>query len=421
MYSMSVRAVALSAASALIVFGPSNAQDNSGSFESRSILSAQEIPNSETDPVPLPVGVFVVQPSVDFGVGWTSNVFATAISEEGATYFQFKPSFDISTDWTRHAMGGLLEFDHVENSDFTSESYTDVKLGLNGRLDLSRTFSLAGNLFSEDITESRTALANIPGALEPNEFSRSGGGLELLREGQRWLFGATLDLTAFDFDDVEVPLDLIQDQDFRDHDEIDGRLRVAYAVDENWVAYTEAQRIEADFDLPGIFNAFNRDYEGNTVSVGSDFKLGDSISADIGIGFMSYTFTDPSYADIEDVSVSGNVQWALAERTTIETEFSRGFVDPGLLADIAAIETGLNVQLAHGVSSNVFLTGGAGFNNYEFENIDRSDDRIDVNLGANWRLNKNLWLESNFELRDSSSPIQEFTENRVLFRMRVFP
>lgn len=136
---------------------------------------------------------------------------------------------------------------------------------------------------------------------------------------------------------------------------------------------------------------------------------------------MSYTFTDATYADIEDVSVSGNVQWALAERTTIETEFSRGFFDPGVLLDIAAIETGLNVQLAHGVGPNVFLTGGAGFNNYEFENIDRSDDRIDVHLGANWRLNKNIWLESNFELRDSSSPVQEFTENRVMFRMRVFP
>ena len=88
---------------------------------------------------------------------------------------------------------------------------------------------------------------------------------------------------------------------------------------------------------------------------------------------------------------------------------------------LAAVETGVNVRLAHGVTPKVFLIGGAGFNNYEFENIDRSDDRVDVLVGANWRLNKNIWLESNFELRDSTSPVQEFTENRVLFRMRVFP
>jgi hypothetical protein len=421
MKPFTARVAALSAASAIVLSVSSHAQDYSTAFDRDPILTAEERSNPETDPVPLPVGIFVVQPNIDFGMGWSSNIFAGATNEEGATFFQFKPTFDVSSNWARHAMGGLLQFDHVENSDFSSESFTDVKLGLNGRLDLTGTLSVAGKLFSEDITEDRTSLSTVAGALEPNEFSRSGGGIDVLHEGQRWMFGATVDLTAYDYDDVEVPLDLIQDQDFRDHDEIDGRVRVAYALDPNWVAYTEAQRVETDFDLPGIFNAFNRDYEGNTVSVGSDFRLGDSVSGDIGIGFMSYTFTDATYADIEDVSVSGNVQWALAERTTIETEFSRGFFDPGVLLDIAAIETGLNVQLAHGVGPNVFLTGGAGFNNYEFENIDRSDDRIDVNLGANWRLNKNIWLESNFELRDSSSPVQEFTENRVMFRMRVFP
>ncbi len=421
MTSKTARVAALSAASAIAVSMTTHAQDYSTAFDREPVLPADEQPNPETDPVPLPVGIFIVQPNVDFSVGWTSNAFARASSEETATIYGFKPRFDVSSDWTRHAMGGLLQFDHVENPDFSSEGYTDVKLGLNGRLDLTDALTVAGKLLSEDITEDRTSLSTVSGALEPNEYSRSGGGIDLQHEGQRWLFGASLDLTAFDYDDVEVPLSLIQDQDFRDHDEIDGRVRVAYAVGPDFVAYTEAQRIEADFDLPGIFNAFNRDYEGSTVSVGSDFRLGESISGDIGLGFMSYTFTDPTYADIEDVSVSGNVQWALAARTTLETAFSRGFFDPGLLADIAAIETGVSVQLAHSVSPNVFLTGGAGFNNYEFENIDRSDDRIDVNLGANWRLNKNLWLESNFELRDSSSPVQEFTENRVLFRMRVFP
>ena len=72
-------------------------------------------------------------------------------------------------------------------------------------------------------------------------------------------------------------------------------------------------------------------------------------------------------------------------------------------------------------SSKVFLVGEAGFNNYEFENIDRTDDRVDARVGLNWKLNKNLWLEGNYELRDSTSPVQEFSENRVLFRMRVFP
>ncbi|MCR9079855.1 MAG: outer membrane beta-barrel protein [Hyphomonadaceae bacterium] len=421
MKSIHARLAALSAASAVSLAMAGQAQTDTGLFERESFVPVDERPNADTDPVPLPVGIFIVQPSADFSIGWSSNIFASSTAEESATAYGFKPNFDVTSDWARHAMGGLLQFDHVENPDFTSESKTDVKLGLNGRLDLTDVVSLSGRLFTEDITEDRTALSTIPSALEPNEYSRSGGSLGLLFTGNRWLLDADLLATAFDHDDVEVPNNFIQDQDIRDHDELDGRVRVAYAVDSNWAAYTEARRIEADFDLPGIFNAFDRDYEGNVLSVGSDFEFGDSIRGDIGIGFMSYTFTDPTFADIEDVSVSGNVQWAMAAQTTIETEFSRGVIDPGLAADIAAIETGVNVRVAHGVSPKVFLIGGAGFNNYEFENIDRSDDRIDVLVGANWRLNENIWLESNFELRDGSSPVQEFTENRVLFRMRVFP
>lgn len=412
---------ALSAASAVILSVSGAAQADQGAFERGSFTAADERSTAATDPVPLPVGVFIVQPEIDFSLDWRSNVFATAGAEESANAFGFKPTFDVTSDWVRHAMGGVLQINHVENPDFNSESYTDVKLGLNGRFDLGATTSVFGELFTEDVTEDRTELSNVPTSLEPNEYSRSGGSLGFEHRASRWLVDANLDLFAFDYDDAELPNDLFLDQDLRDHDEIDGRVRVAYAFNPNVAAYTEARRIETDFDLPGLFNFFNRDYEGNVVGLGSDFEFGNSISGDIGIGFMSYTYADPNFADIEDVSVSGNVQWALADNTTIETEFSRGVIDPGLAADIAAVETGVNFRVAHGLSSKVFLIGEAGFNNYEFENIDRSDDRVGVLLGANWKLNKNVWFESNYELRDSSSPIQEFTDNRVLFRMRVFP
>nr|WP_070959423.1 outer membrane beta-barrel protein [Hyphomonas sp. Mor2] len=415
------RFAAITAASAVLVSLSAQAEEGPNAFSPDQIVPADERSNAETDPVPLPVGIFIVQPRADFTVGWNSNQFATATAEESAMAFGFRPRFDVSSEWSQHALGGLLEFDHVENTDFSSDSKTDVKLGLNGRFDLTASTSLSGGLFTEDITEDRTALSTVPTSLEPNEYSRSGGSLGLLYSGDRWLFDADLVIAAFDNDDVELAFNFIQDQDFRDRDEVDGRARLAYAVDSNWLAYSEVRRVEADFDPPGLFNAFDRDYEGNVLSVGSDFGIGDSVRADIGVGFMSYTFADPTYADIEDFSVSGNVQWAVADQTTIETEISRGVIDPGLLADIAAIETGVSVRLAHGIGSKVYLTGGAGFNNYEFENVNRSDDRVDVHVGANWRLNKNIWLESNYELRDSSSSIQEFTDNRVLFRMRVFP
>ena len=416
-----VRLAAMCAASAIMMPTMASPQSDPDLFDRGEFSPVDERANTATDPVPFPVGAFLVQPSVDFSAGFTSNLFATDINEETSSFIGFAPGIDVYSDWSKHAFGANLKVDHLENSDNSAESRTNVELGLDGRLDLSQSTQLFGELFSEDLTEDRTEISTISGSLEPNEHSRLAGALGIVHQANHWQLDASMGYATFDHDDVELPGDLFQDQDFRDRDEYDGRIRLAYAVGENWAAYAEAKRVQAEFDPPGFFNAFNRDYEGNVLSVGSDFSFGDNVRGDIGIGFLTYTFNDPSFADIEDVSVSGNVQWTLAEATTIETDFTRGVIDPGIVETIAAVETGVNVRTAHGLTSKVFLIGEAGFNNYEFENLDRSDDRVDVLVGANWKLNKNIWLESNYEMRNSSSPVQEFTDNRVLFRMRVFP
>lgn len=415
------RAAALCAASATLIFVAAHAETPDDPFAGIHFVPADERSDPLTDPVPFPVGIFYVQPSVDFTAGLTTNLFATDGNSEQASHVGFAPALAFESRWTRHALNGRLQVDHLEISDFPDESRTNVLLGLDGHLDLGTATRLSAAFLSEDRTEARTAFSNIATSLEPNEYSRLAAGLGLSHQSDKWRTEAQLDLTSFDHDDVEVPGDLFQDQDFRDRDEVEGRLRLAYAVNDTVAAYGEATHVQASFDPPGFFNAFNRDYAGTTLSVGSVFTFGDHVQGDIGIGYLTYSFDDPSFADIDDVTVSGTVQWLLASATTLETSVTRGVINPGLLDTIAATETGADLRLVHGITPRLSLVGAAGFNTYEFENLTRTDDRVDVLLGANWKLNKSLWLESHYEMLDSSSPVQAFTDNRVMFRMRVFP
>lgn len=415
------RAAALCAASATLIFVAAHAETPDDPFAGIHFVPADERSDPLTDPVPFPVGIFYVQPSVDFTAGLTTNLFATDGNSEQASHVGFAPALAFESRWTRHGLNGRLQVDHLEISDFPDESRTNVLLGLDGHLDLGAATRLSAAFLSEDRTEARTAFSNIATSLEPNEYSRLAAGLGLTHQSGKWRTEAQLDLTSFDHDDVEVPGDLFQDQDFRDRDEVEGRLRLAYAVNDTVAAYGEATHAQASFDPPGFFNAFNRDYAGTTLSVGSVFTFGDHVQGDIGIGYLSYSFDDPSFADIDDVTVSGTVQWLLASATTLETSVTRGVINPGLLDTIAATETGADLRLVHGITPRLSLVGAAGFNTYEFENLTRTDDRVDVLLGANWKLSKSLWLESHYEMLDSSSPVQAFTDNRVMFRMRVFP
>lgn len=421
MHFKHARAAAMCAASAIMLPLTASAQTDEDPFAGIHFVPADQRSNPLTDPVPIPVGIFLVQPSVEFSAGRTTNLFATDGAEQGASFVGFAPGLEVASQWTRHGLNGRLKVDHLENSDYPNESRTNVLLGLEGHIDLGAATQLLGHLLSEDRTEDRTAFSNIATSLEPNEYSRLAAGLGLVHEAEAWRTELAFDYTTFDHDDVEVPGDLFQDQDFRDRDELEGRARLVYAASTNVSAYGEAKHLQADFDPPGFFNAFNRDYSGTVVSVGSEFAFGDAVQGDIGVGFLSYSFDDPSFDNIEDVAVSGTVQWLLSGATTLETGFTRGVVNPGLLETIAATETGADLRLVHGLTSRVSLVGAAGFNTYEFENLDRTDDRIDVLLGANWKLNKSLWLESHFEMLDSASPVQAFTDNRLMFRMRVFP
>ena len=60
MKPITARVAALSAASAIVLSVSSQAQDYSTAFDRDPVLTADKRPNPETDPVPLPVGIFVV-------------------------------------------------------------------------------------------------------------------------------------------------------------------------------------------------------------------------------------------------------------------------------------------------------------------------------------------------------------------------
>ena len=155
--------------------------------------------------------------------------------------------------------------------------------------------------------------------------------------------------------------------------------------------------------------------------VGTDFQLGDYLRGEIGVGYQSFTANDDLLEDVNDVAFAGEVDWRLARSTTLSAQAERTVIDPGTIDTNMALETGGSLRLEHGLTPRVSLSGEAGFAQYAFENVDRDDERVDVKLGAHWKINQTLWLETGYELIDQSSDVQAFTDNRVLVRMRVFP
>ena len=346
---------------------------------------------------------------------------ASDLNEVSDSYVGFAPGISVRSNWARHELLGDVKIRHLEYSELTSEGRTAINFSLRGRLDMGGNSSLSVAVTAADEAEDRRALSSVPEALEPTDVARTGGAIGITNTFNRVHVGGDLAFKTYDFEDAELESGLIQDQDFRDRDELIASLKVAYALNSSAAVYTKLTQTLSDYSPPNIFNAFNRDYDGTVVSLGVDFDVGDTLRGDIGLGYQRYVYDDESFEDIDDVNLSGNVDWLISDRTLLSATANRSVFDPGLITTNAAIETAAGLSVEQALMRKVSLNGGARLARFDFENIDREDDRINLNLGANWKLNKNLWIEGGYELMDQSSSFQEFTDNRFVIKMRVFP
>ncbi|MEL6862605.1 MAG: outer membrane beta-barrel protein [Pseudomonadota bacterium] len=403
-------------------FGPlASAQAKEDFFDRESVQPVSERSDPAYTQTPIRSGSFNIRPEVVFSGGLNSNTLATEQDEMSDSSVGFTPSISFDSDWARHGVGAYVEVDHREFSDLENESRTNAKIKLRGRLDLGQNAAVSVVFVGADETEDRTALSTVATSIEPNEYTTASGRIGFEHEAGRLQFETSVGLATFDYDDTELEGDLFQDQNFRDRDELSVLGRVAFAMTKDVALYAKATHTEAEYTPPNIFTLFNRDYSGSVLLVGTDFEFGDKIRGDLGVGYQNYTYDDATFEDISDVAFAGHLDWMVTGNTTLSAEAARAVIDPGVVLTNAAMETGASVRLEQGLTPRLAVSGEAGFTQYEFETIDRDDDRVDLRLGANWKVNRSMWLDLGYEVIDQTSDVQAFTDNRVMLKMRIFP
>ncbi len=85
------------------------------------------------------------------------------------------------------------------------------------------------------------------------------------------------------------------------------------------------------------------------------------------------------------------------------------------------LRTNVGFVVDHELLRNVLITGRAGYQNDDYERIDRDDNRFDAGIGARYSLNRNFYFGGSytFSHRTSSGSGSgpDFTRNLVLLRI----
>ena len=385
-----------------------------------------ERPQPEFDPEPIRLGAAEARTSLGLGGYYIDNVFATEQNEVSDFAFTIRPEVDLRSTWSRHEVGADARVEHIEFLDEGTESVTNVRGGLRGRLDVNREINIAAFGYGARRHLQRTQISILDEFGEPVRITEFGGGVNGTYERDRVQLRLGYELRDENFRDVDTTTVGEIDQDFRDNLRHTVTGRAAYAVTRDFAVFTQGSFFSRDFDnltqLPsGV--AASRDSTGFTVQGGVNFELAAPFRGDIAVGYLEENRDSPLFADISGVSVDGRLQWFPTRLTTFTLTGGRRTTDLGLIEAAAATSTNANLRIDHELRRNFTVYADGGLFDTEFEDFDRDDTFFDVGVGGIYKFNKRVHLEAFYRYtnRDSSLLTEEFDQNIVGFELRFHP
>jgi hypothetical protein len=385
-------------AASLIAFAPLQA----AAQEADDNVSVRERQRPEYDPLGVRFGGFTLNAAVEVGVTSTDNLFAQedAFADDDV-FYTVTPTARLASNWSRHALsfsGGASSRTH---EDFGSEDAETWWVNGLGRLDVGRASSLtlAAGLAHE--VEPRTD-PDAPATPDPVEYDRSTASLIAQHTFNRFRVTGEVSTGVYEFEGT---------QDFRDSDETGFRGRIDAELTPRIGAMAEISVDEREFDNTPANNS-----EGQTILVGATINFTDLMRGEITAGQFERDYE--GFADTDGLALAGNLQWYITRLTTLTFDARRNSEDiVGGGTGLPYVETQYGGRVDHELLRNLILTGAAHGGEREYDVVDRTDEFVYGDVGADWLLNRNFVVRGRYEYYqvDSSgaAAYRDYEENRL--------
>jgi hypothetical protein len=342
-------------------------------------VSVRDRPREEYDPLGKRFGGFTLNASVALAAGTTDNLFATETGEESDTILSLSPSARLASNWSRHALvleaGGRLE----SHQDFSNE---DVDTGYGratGRLDIGTSSSLSASVGASHSVEPRTN-PDAPTGGDPVEFDRTDLSLSAAHRFNRVQVRATAARREYDYSGSQAFRDSVQDS-------LTGRVEAEVSPRVGLVFQAAADQREYD-TLPAL------DSDGTTFLAGVSIDFTDLMRGEITAGQFNRDYA--SGGSLDGVAVEADLEWYVTGLTTISLHARRNAEEVGGTVAQPFTESQYGVRVDHELLRNVILTAGAEFGQREYDVLDRNDDFVAADVGADYFLNRRVALQARY-------------------------
>jgi hypothetical protein len=408
---------ALDAARAQIVSPDESALARTGLFARDRNVSVRQRPRPEYAPAGIHLGAFQLSPTLDTGLEYNDNIYATPTSTKSDEIFHVTPAVSLVSNWSQNQLTAYARGSFNEYVNHSTESTTNYAVGTAGRLDITRQSGMAGGVAFEHDTESRTDPNSPLTSIHPIQYDLASAFIGAAQSFNRLRLSARADVQDFSYDNGAANGGGVVYEKDRNHDAVTGTFRAEYAVTPdvslfgNALVNTQSYRDQLPTDV-------SRNSDGYELTVGSNFDLTHLMRGEIYIGYLSQTYDDHRYKNVNGVSLRGVVEYFPTQLTTVTISGSRSVQDSIILGAGGYLDSTVAVQVDHELLRNLILTANITFENDDYSGISRTDDRNSESIGATYLMNRGVGLSLTYQHLENSSSGSEaglnFDDNRVL-------
>jgi hypothetical protein len=370
------------------------------------------------DPIGLRLGGLRVYPSLSGDVGYDDNVYNVDTDIEKSAIASLRPKVSIQSDWSRHKLALDAQALFERYPDLKTENNNQYSASLSGRMDITGTFQLDGELFGARSVERRGSAGDLFTRGEPIRFGLLGARLNAQNSFGPVFVSVGGSRQTFSYKDARIGADRL-DQSYRDHDAAQIDARLGYQIGPGLMAFVQGSHRDEDYDRTAAQDLSSKE---NAVIAGVRFGITKLISGEIGAGYLRRKYDSGSFGSVSSFTYDGALTWNVTTLVTLTLVGRRSIEESPTLSASGIVTDAIGLTADYELTRRLLINARVDRRSEKYRNMDRHDRRTELSAGFRYLLNRVAELGLRYDRRrqrGAGTLGRDYTGNEVRLSITV--
>ena len=370
----------------------------------------------------IPVGAFILRPTIDVLTYSSSNIFAQENNEESDIVYVVKPGVSLASNWYSHGIKLHANTNVGRYSSNSDENYVDYILGAAGRLDVRRGIYVFTNAKHQHRHEERGSPDDVNGT-KPTEYDENVALIGVTRDVGRVALNFSAEAKQLDYDDARTNAGIVINNDDRDRKEFKYNAKASYEFIPNYKAFTRFTYDVRSYDEQATVS---RDSKGYNIVAGTSVHLTGKVKGDVYAGYLRQNYDAAQLNSINNFDLGSAMLWNVTDLTSLRFGLKRSVQETTENLSSGYVTTGATITAEHELRRNILLGANLSYSNNNYTgsagSTERDDDLYKTGLELGYFLPRpglSVQTKYNYTERDSNIVNNDYTDNRFSVKLHM--